>query len=307
MSVAEVEQKIADRFRELFHSSWARAAASLVAVPISIWIYATIWTNIETRNPLINPLNPMPRPLTWWRGQLSQVGIHYPHWLDTVTEWHAPHNSGGVVLVALAIGALGATVGVRRSGAPGFYILAFLAFILSAQWFGPGRTIEVYGAMIFLLVAVAVVMAVRSGLNERRRKTIERAGMQFDMASIKYGLMAGPVGVILFPFLYPIILLWKAVSILGHDQGRPGAIELLRNELYNLEQSATLLSDFPAAKAARLFATVQLIAASPVMSRKALDMLSYRGPTGARVVRHEDLTGVWPLPPTESGRTRSAM
>jgi hypothetical protein len=134
MSVGEVEQKIADRFHDLFHSSWARAVDGLVTMLISFWLYAAAWANK-------NSLTHIPRPLTWWQDQLAQVGIHYPHWLGTVTDWHTPHDGGGVLL-ALAIGAVGATAGTRLSGSPGFSILALLALILSTQWFGPGRTAE---------------------------------------------------------------------------------------------------------------------------------------------------------------------
>ena len=37
MAAGEGEQKIADRFHDLFHSSWARAAGALVTMSISIW------------------------------------------------------------------------------------------------------------------------------------------------------------------------------------------------------------------------------------------------------------------------------
>jgi hypothetical protein len=276
MSVGEVEQKIADRFHDLFHSSWARAAGSLVTMLISIWLYVAAWENRHSPGRL-------PRPLTWWRVQLAQVGIHYPHWLNTVTDWHAPHG-GSVVLLALAVGAVGATAGAGRSGAPGFNILALLALTLNAQWFGLGRTIEIYGKLVALLVIVALGMAFRSWSIDHRRIVVERSGMHFSTTTIGYGLVNGPVGVVLLPIIYPIILVSKAVRTLGYDRDRQGgshAIEFLQNELRELEQSANSLSDLPAARAARLFATVQLIAASPVMSRKALDMLNLKLPSGA--------------------------
>jgi hypothetical protein len=128
-------------------------------------------------------------------------------------------------------------------------------------------------------------MAARSWINDHQRKISERGGMHFSTTTIGYGLMAGPVGVVLAPIVYPIILLWKAVCTLGYNldqQDSPRAVELLQSELHDLEESATPLNDLPAAKAARLFATVQVIAASPVMHRKAIDALSCPPATGAR-------------------------
>jgi hypothetical protein len=297
MSVGEVEQKIADRFHDLFHSSWARAVGSLITMLISIWLYAVAWG--DRRSP-----GRIPGPLTWWRVQLAQVGIHYPRWLNTVTGWHAPHD-GSVVLLALAAGAIGATAGTRQSGAPGFSILALLALTLNTQWFGLVRTIEIYGKLVVLLVMVALGMAARSWFRGHHRIVVERSGMYFSATTIGYGLMSGPVGVILLPIFYPIILAAKAVRTLGYDrdrEGGSGAAELLQNELRDLEQSATSLSDLPAAGAARLFATVQVIAASPLMSRKALEMLSLRPPSGA--VRRPEMADSVPvaLKPHQEGR-----
>lgn len=268
MSLDEVEQKIADRFRDLFHSSWARAVDSVVTTFTGIWLYASTWQHRSSLR--------IPGPLTWWRIQLAQVGIHYPHWFDTVTAWHAPHN-GGVVLLTLVAGAVGAAAGMRQSGAPGFSILAFLALILSAQWFGLGRTMKIYGEVVGLLVVVALVMAARSRYIDDKRIVVERSGTHFSVSTIGYGLMSGPVGLVLLPIVYPVILLWKAVCTLGYDRGREGTqrgLALLQSQLRDLEQSSTPLSDLSAAEAARLLATVQVIAASPSMSRQAFDMLS---------------------------------
>jgi hypothetical protein len=276
VSVGEIEQKIADRFHDLFHSSWARAADSLIVMLISIWLYIVAWEYIYSSVHI-------PGPLTWWRVQLAQVGIHYPHWLNAVADWHSPHD-GSVVLLLLAAGAVGATAGARQSGAPGFSILALLALTLSTQWFGLGRTMKVYGLLVALLVVLALAMAARSWFIDRRRTVFERSGMHFNITTIEDGLMNGPVGVVLLPIIYPIILLSKAVRALGYDRDRQGssrAVDLLQRELRDLEQSETPLSDLPAAEAARLFATVQVIAASSVMSQKALDMLSFRPASGA--------------------------
>ena len=291
MRVAELEQKIADRFRELFHCSWAGAVNSLVTMLISIWIYASIWENRHSLNNIPPYLHHISRPLTWWQVQLAQVGIHYPHWLANVTDWHAPHD-GSVVLFALVVGAIGATTGMRRSGAPGFSIVALLALVLSAQWFGLGRTMTVYAELIATLVAVALGMSLRRWLNDRRRIISKRGGVRFSISTVIYGLMGGPVGVLLIPLIYPIILLWKAIRTLGYDpdqQGDPPAIELLRKELWDLEDSVTPLNDLPAAEAARLLATIQVIAASPELHRRALDVLSYRPPMGARPIQRESL------------------
>jgi hypothetical protein len=276
MSVGEIEQKIADRFHDLFRSSWARAANSVTTMLISIWLCATAWENI-------NFTGHVPGPLSWWRVQLAQVGIHYPHWLDTVTDWHAPHE-GSVLLLALAVGAVGAAAGWCKSGAPGFSILALLALSLSTQWFGLRRAMEVYGMLVALLLIVATGMAVRSWLKDRRRTVIERSGMYFSTMTIVQGLMNGPVGIVLLPFIYPIILLWNAVRTLGYDRDQPGsshAVDLLQRELRDLEQSATLVSDLSAADAARLLVIVQAIAASPAMSRRALNLLNSPLASGA--------------------------
>jgi hypothetical protein len=109
--------------------------------------------------------------------------------------------------------------------------------------------------------------------------------MHFSITTIGYGLMGGPVGVILSAIVYPIILLWKAARSLGYDLDQPGsprAVDLLRSELRDLENSATPLSGIPAAKAARLFTTVQVIAAALAMHREVLDVLSRQPAPGAR-------------------------
>ena len=276
MSVGEIEQKVADRFQELFHSSWARATDSLITMLISIWLYAAIWENK-------NFPSQTPRPLSWWRAQLAQAGIHYPRWLDIVTNWHAPHE-GNVVLLALAVGAVSSAVGIRQSGAPGFTILALLALTLGTQWFGLGRMMTYYGALVILLVTAALFMAARSWSIDRHRIVVELSGTHFTMTTITYGLMSGPLGVILFPIIYPVILFSKAVRTLGydHDQQRgPIAVDLLQRELRELEQSTTPVTDLSAAKATRLLTLVQVIAASPATSHKALDMLNSQLPSGA--------------------------
>src|SRR5262249_6906402 len=110
------------------------------------------------------------------------------------------------------------------------------------------------------------------------------SGIHFSTTTIGYGLMSGPVGVVLFPIFLPIILLSKAVRTLGYDrdqQGSSSAVDLLRDELRDLEQSGTPVSDLPAAKAVRLLAIVQVIAASQVMSRKTVDMLNSRTASAA--------------------------
>ena len=143
---------------------------------------------------------------------------------------------------------------------------------------------KVYGLLVALLVMLALGMAARAWFIDHRRTVFERSGMLFNTTTIRDGLMSGPVGVVLLPIIYPIILLSKAVRALGYDRDRRGssrAVDLLQRELRDLEQSETSLRDLPAAEAARLFATVQLIARSPVMSQKALDMLSFRLPSGA--------------------------
>jgi hypothetical protein len=170
-----------------------------------------------------------------------------------------------------------------------------LALTLNTQWFGLGRAIEIYAKLVALLVIVALGMVFRSWSMDHRRLVVERSRMHFSTTTVGYGLMNGPVGVVLFPIFYPIVLVSKAVRTLGYDRDRHDgshAVEFLQSQLRDLEESATSLSDLPAARTACLFATVQLIAASPLMSRKALDMLSFRLPTGA--VRKPEMTD--PLP-----------
>ncbi len=276
MSVSEFEQKVADRFRDLFHSSWARAVDCLVVTLISIWLYAACWAG---RNDSW-PLDDAPRPLTWWRAQLVQTGIHYPRWLASIADWHAPRD-GGAVLLVLLIGAVGAATGIRRSGAPGFSIVALVALTLSTQWFGLGRTMKVYGVLVTILVVGAFGMAARCWFIDRQRKYIQFYGMQFSKTTIRDGLMSGPVGVLIDPIVWPIVLLSRAVCTLGVDFGRqssPSAAQLLARELHELEGSATPLSDIPAAKAARILAIVQLTAGSSSTRQNVIDVLSHQPP-----------------------------
>lgn len=285
MSAGDVEQKVADRFRELFHSSWASAVDAAVIALISIWLY------LGAARASFHHV-PTPLPLTWWRTQLAQLGIHYPRWLDSIAGWHARHDAGAVLL-ALVIAAVGATTGARRSTAPGFRMLALLILLLSSQWFGLGRTMAAYWTIIAILVAAALCILFRTWLISRRGGSQEEAATYFSPTSIVDGFLSGPATIVFSPVVFPFIFCWSAVSALGYDQRKPSdAAELLERELADLEKQRVLVGALPAATAVRVLAGIQLVAASPATHRRALAVLRYRGPSGARAT--DVLTG--PLP-----------
>lgn len=281
----QLEQKFSDRFRDLFQSGWAGAADSLVTILISIWLYASAWAYIYSPSRKVQSSWPRLGPLAWWRTQLAQVGIHFPHWLGAITDWHT--LDGRVVLLALTLGAIGATIGLRRSNAPGFSIIALLALTLNAQWFGLGRALKTYMVLVLILVAAVSVRAGWSWLTDHRQAPIMRNGMYFSFNTILCGMLDGPLRILLMPVLYPIILLLNAVAAFGLNLGKldnPDAAQLLDNELRELEGSGMMLNEVSAAKAARLMAAIKLASETAETQQKAIRVLSRRGPTGARPV-----------------------
>lgn len=275
---SQIDQKVHDRFHELFHSSWAGAASFLVATLIGIWVWGAL---------LAARFNHMARPLTWWRLELAQRGVHYPHWLDAIANWHAPHGDG-TVLWALITVALSAIAGMHQKGAPGFGILAWLALTLSTQWFGLTDTIVRYA----LAVAAIAIFTIPARLMRVGR-------VHFSINTVSEGAINMLLDAF-FPAISPIALLWGVVRTLGYDpdrHGTPPAVKLLQSQLRDLDRSATSLRDLPAATYLRASAAIQIIAASPEMQRGAVDTLSDKGPTGARLVPVLDMPQPGMVPP----------
>jgi len=115
----------------------------------------------------------------------------------------------------------------------------------------------------------------------------ERDRMRFSKFDVGEELIDMIMDAFIFPVLSPTILVGPLIRTLRHEPVRHSAstaVKLLHSELWDLEKSATLLSELPAATATRIFAAIQIIAASPAMHGEAVNMLINKEPTGARFI-----------------------
>lgn len=280
MSFGDVEQKTADRFRDLFNVAWARGAAGVFVYLTSLWVVGGAVPAIRAHTPAV-----VPRPLTWWRYELRQMGVEYPRWLANVTSWHAPVHAQ-VILIGLCAAAVAASLASRRLRAPGYELGGLLALVLSAQWFGAGRTVRCFAAVTGVLVAAAVALALCGFMRDRlpADRNDERVAVRYSFESIMMGLLDGPVSLLLAPIGYPLSRIAAAVrffSVGGDGDPFPREVEALSEIRRRARQYEWNLAQMPADDVLRAAVALQVMGRSDPASTWARVLLLSRGASGA--------------------------
>lgn len=291
VSFSDFEQKAADRFRDLFNVAWARGVAALAVSLTTLWVVAGIGPTLREKHPVI------PRPLTWWQDQLAQMGVQYPHWLRVVASWHAPSHASAV-LGGLCACALAASLAAGRVNAPGYELGGLLSLTLSAQWFGLGRTLTWFAGFVGILVAVALVLALRDYARNRLDyvRWSEREGVEYSFTSIGVGLMKGPVVLVASPLIYPFARVFAAVRFFGEDHDQ----ELIPRESLALDQIVRdaerhkwSVADLPAGTLLRAIVALQASGRSTRTARWNRSLLLTPRATGAVEVLPALLNEAW--------------
>lgn len=256
VSLGDIEQRTADRFRDLFNVAWARGISALVVYSTTLWVVTGVGPALRRKHPIT------PRPLTWWQDQLGQMEVHYPQWLCAVTSWHTSSHASAV-LAGLCACALAASLASRRMNAPGYELGGLLALTLSAQWFGLMRTLTWFGGFTAGLVGLALLLAARSYVRNRLdyRPWSEREGVEYSLESIGFGVAVGPALLLLTPLLYPLSRIVAAVQFFGDDHDRevvPRERQALEKIVRDADRNGWRLTDMPAGVLLRAIMALQL-------------------------------------------------
>ncbi|UQX88254.1 hypothetical protein M6D93_18495 [Jatrophihabitans telluris] len=200
MGASELDDKFGDRVQDLFNTTWAKAVAGTILFMVSVWLWGAGYTYVHH-----NGTQPMVRPLIWWQDQLAQLGIRYPRWLQSVTDWQAP-NRGSAVLLVLVVAALAMSVAASSIQAPGYRLVGVLALVLGAQWFGLARTMRWYLLLVAALICLVALVAIWTKHND--------SDLHFSSAYVLIKTIDGPLGFPALPLILPLSLIYKAVVTL---------------------------------------------------------------------------------------------